>query len=96
VVLVGNNPASLTYIAGKRKACEEIGFDFELKQYAPTITETELTGIIDSINTDSSIHGCIVQLPLPPHIQAIDIIDAIDPRKDVDGFTRTNIGSLFL
>jgi methylenetetrahydrofolate dehydrogenase (NADP+)/methenyltetrahydrofolate cyclohydrolase len=93
---VGNNPASLTYIAGKRKACEEIGYEFELKQYAPTITEAELIGDIESINADSSIHGCIVQLPLPPHIQAIHIIDAIDPIKDVDGFTRANIGSLFL
>jgi methylenetetrahydrofolate dehydrogenase (NADP+) / methenyltetrahydrofolate cyclohydrolase len=96
VVLVGDNSASLTYITGKRKACEEIGFDFELKQYAPSITEDELVSAIESINADATIHGCIVQLPLPPQISAIRIIDTIDPLKDVDGFTRANIGNLFL
>ena len=96
VVLVGNNWASLTYIAGKRRACEEIGFDFELKQYDSDITEVALVSAIETINKDTSTHGCIVQLPLPPQIPAIRIINAIDPNKDVDGFTRANIGNLFL
>jgi methylenetetrahydrofolate dehydrogenase (NADP+)/methenyltetrahydrofolate cyclohydrolase len=95
-VLVGDNSASLTYIAGKQRACAEIGFDFELKQYASTITEDELVSAIEFINSDATIHGCIVQLPLPPQISANRIIDTIEPLKDVDGFTRANIGNLFL
>ncbi len=96
VVLVGENSASLSYIAGKKKACLEVGIDFELRQFDITISQADLVREVHTINTNSAIHGCIVQLPLPQHIDANAIIDQIVASKDVDGFTRENIGSLFL
>jgi methylenetetrahydrofolate dehydrogenase (NADP+) / methenyltetrahydrofolate cyclohydrolase len=96
VILVWNNSASKTYVSAKKKACESIGIDFELKEYTATITEEGLKKIIEEVNTDPSIDGCIVQLPLPNHIRSEVVINTLDPRKDVDGFTRINIGKLFL
>ncbi len=96
VILVGENPASLSYIKQKERSALMIGIDFELRQLSVDITEKELITLIHEINTDSSIHGLIVQLPLPKHIEANRIIEAINPRKDVDGFTSQNIGKLFL
>jgi methylenetetrahydrofolate dehydrogenase (NADP+)/methenyltetrahydrofolate cyclohydrolase len=83
-------------VSAKKKACESIGIDFELKEYTATITEEGLKKIIEEVNTDPSIDGCIVQLPLPNHIRSEVVINTLDPRKDVDGFTRINIGKLFL
>jgi methylenetetrahydrofolate dehydrogenase (NADP+) / methenyltetrahydrofolate cyclohydrolase len=96
VILVGENQASLTYIRGKEKACESVGMQFELKQFPSHIEESALLQVIEEVNQDDSIHGCIVQLPLPPHIEANRIIDAILPSKDVDGFTKENIWKLYL
>lgn len=96
VILVGNNPASLSYIKQKRKACEKTGIKWEQIDYDESITTEELIGKIDELNKDESIHGILVQLPLPKEIYAPEVIKAIDPKKDVDGFTAYNIGKMFL
>lgn len=96
VILVGDNPASLSYIKQKKRSALTAGIDFELRQLSVDITESELLSLIKEINNDAGIHGMIVQLPLPRHIGVTTVIDAIDPRKDVDGFTSQNIGKLFL
>ncbi|MDD2916334.1 MAG: bifunctional 5,10-methylenetetrahydrofolate dehydrogenase/5,10-methenyltetrahydrofolate cyclohydrolase [Candidatus Gracilibacteria bacterium] len=95
-VLLGDNPASLSYIRQKGRSAEIAGIDFELRQFSADTTEDELLTIVEGLNNDSNIHGFIIQLPLPPHINTNNIIEAIDPRKDVDGFTSQNIGKLFL
>lgn len=86
----------MTYVRNKQKACESIGMSFELRRFPESISEIELVEAVKMINRDPEIHGCIVQLPLPPHIATDRIIDSIDPEKDVDGFTKENIGKLFL
>lgn len=96
VVLVGDNPASLSYIRQKRKAAERLGMDFELFSFEASISEQELVAAIQGLNNNPDITGFIVQLPLPAHIPTNAIIAAIDPEKDVDGFTAENIGRLFL
>lgn len=95
-VLLGDNPSSLSYIKQKGRSAEKIGINFELRQFPIDTTEKELLSIIEELNTDNSIHGFIVQLPLPSHIDTNKIIEAINPEKDVDGFTSANIGKLFL
>ncbi len=94
IILVGDDPASHTYVGGKIKACKEVGFDYTLMQFATTISEDKLVKHIDQINVDEDIDGFIVQLPLPDHISNERIIDAITPAKDVDGFTNQNFGSI--
>lgn len=96
VILIGENPASLSYIKQKKRSALIAGMDFELRQLSVDTTEEELLDFISEINQNPTIHGLIVQLPLPKHIEANRIIEAIDPRKDVDGFTSQNIGKLFL
>lgn len=96
VVLVGDNPASLSYIRQKRLFAERVGIDFELRQFDVSIGEKELITAIRELNTDANVTGFIVQLPLPAYIDTNHIIEAIDPRKDIDGFTSENIGRLFL
>ncbi len=96
VVLVGADPASAVYVKNKRKACKEVGFrsfDYDLPAETP---EAELYALIDQLNADARIHGILVQLPLPAHIDATALINRIDPRKDVDGFHAANVGSLVL
>lgn len=96
VVLVGEDPASSVYVRNKRRACARVGFrslDFDLRA---TTTEAELRALIDHLNADDSVHGILVQLPLPPGINGTAIIDCIDPRKDVDGFQAVNVGRLAL
>lgn len=96
VVLVGNDPASTMYVRNKRRACKHVGFrsrDFDLPANA---TQAELATLIDRLNADPEIHGILVQLPLPGHINANALINRIDPRKDVDGFHPENIGRLAL
>ncbi len=96
VVLVGADPASAVYVRNKRKACKQVGFksfDFDL---ATTTSEAELFALVDRLNTDPAVHGILVQLPLPPHVNAAALIDRIDPRKDVDGFSAVNLGHLAL
>ncbi|EQD92393.1 bifunctional 5,10-methylene-tetrahydrofolate dehydrogenase/ 5,10-methylene-tetrahydrofolate cyclohydrolase [Helicobacter pylori PZ5026] len=94
VILVGKDPASITYVNMKIKACERVGMDFDLKTLKENITEAELLSLIKDYNTDQNISGVLVQLPLPRHIDTKMILEAIDPNKDVDGFHPLNIGKL--
>ena len=93
-VLVGEDGASRTYVENKVKACEKAGFQSTLVQRPATISEDELFALVDELNNDPLIDGYIVQLPLPPHIDAEKINLAIDPRKDVDGFHPVNVGRM--
>ncbi len=94
VILVGKDPASITYVNMKIKACERVGMDFDLKALQENITEAELLSLIKDYNTDQNISGVLVQLPLPRHINSKMVLEAIDPNKDVDGFHPLNIGKL--
>ncbi|WP_212788432.1 bifunctional methylenetetrahydrofolate dehydrogenase/methenyltetrahydrofolate cyclohydrolase FolD [Helicobacter pylori] len=94
VILVGKDPASITYVNMKIKACERVGMDFDLKTLQENITEAELLSLIKDYNTDQNISGVLVQLPLPRHIDSKMVLEAIDPSKDVDGFHPLNIGKL--
>lgn len=96
IILVGNNPASLSYIRQKEKYCNQIGIIYEQRNFDESITTDELIVEIESINKDSSVHGLIIQLPLPKHVEVPLILRAIDPKKDVDGFTAYNLGKTFL
>ncbi|MDP4008185.1 MAG: bifunctional methylenetetrahydrofolate dehydrogenase/methenyltetrahydrofolate cyclohydrolase FolD [Candidatus Peregrinibacteria bacterium] len=96
VILVGNNPASLSYIKQKRKACEFTGIEWEQIDYEESITQDELIKKIHQLNEQKNIHGLLVQLPLPDHIYAPEVIKAINPHKDVDGFHAYNLGKMFL
>ena len=93
-VLVGHDGGSETYVAHKVKACEEVGFVSTLLRYESDITEAELLQCVERLNNDSDIDGFIVQLPLPKHISEQKIIEAIDHRKDVDGFHPVNVGRM--
>jgi methylenetetrahydrofolate dehydrogenase (NADP+)/methenyltetrahydrofolate cyclohydrolase len=95
-ILVGSDGGSVTYVNAKVKACEEIGFESTLIRYDDSVPEEILLGKVHSLNDDKSIDGFIVQLPLPPHIDELKITQAIDPRKDVDGFHPTNLGNMIL
>lgn len=95
-VLVGDDGASLTYVGAKVKACEEIGFVSTLIQRPASTTEEELLQIVKELNDNQDIHGYIVQLPLPKHINEQKILLAIDPKKDVDGFHPENVGRMAL
>ena len=95
-VLVGNNGASETYVASKVKACQEVGFKSTLIRLEENISSLKLLDIITDLNTDPDIDGILVQLPLPEHISAEEVINAIDPNKDVDGFHPNNVGRMVL
>ncbi|MGZ8537612.1 MAG: bifunctional methylenetetrahydrofolate dehydrogenase/methenyltetrahydrofolate cyclohydrolase FolD [Flavisolibacter sp.] len=95
-VLVGNNGASETYVASKVKACQEVGFKSTLIRLEETISSLKLLDVISDLNTDPDIDGILVQLPLPEHISAEEVINAIDPNKDVDGFHPNNVGRMVL
>lgn len=95
-VLVGNNGASETYVASKVRACEEVGFKSTLIRLEDSISSLKLLDIIDELNTDPDVDGILVQLPLPNHISAEEVINAIDPAKDVDGFHPSNVGKMVL
>ena len=94
VVLVGDNPASQVYVRNKVKACEEAGFHSVLEKYDASMTEAELLARVEALNNDPSIHGILVQLPLPKHIDDHKVIEAISPAKDVDGFHIASAGAL--
>ncbi|MBP9779417.1 bifunctional 5,10-methylenetetrahydrofolate dehydrogenase/5,10-methenyltetrahydrofolate cyclohydrolase [Candidatus Gracilibacteria bacterium] len=96
VILVGENPASESYIRMKERACKAVGIRFSLFRFPALTDETSVLAKIREINENPDIHGIIVQSPLPSHFIYRDIVEAISPMKDVDGFTRTNIGNLFL
>lgn len=94
VILVGNNPASRSYVRGKQKACEEVGIYSLLLELPEETTEEALLQEIERLNHDDSIHGILVQLPLPNHINELAIIEKISPEKDVDGFHPVNVGRM--
>jgi methylenetetrahydrofolate dehydrogenase (NADP+)/methenyltetrahydrofolate cyclohydrolase len=94
VVLVGDNPASQVYVRNKVKACEDSGLHSVLEKYEASMTESELLSRVDALNNDPTIHGILVQLPLPSHINAQRVIEAISPSKDVDGFHIASAGAL--
>jgi methylenetetrahydrofolate dehydrogenase (NADP+)/methenyltetrahydrofolate cyclohydrolase len=95
-ILVGENPASVSYVTAKQKTSKELGF-YSIQDNQPaTITEEELLKLIDKYNKDPKIHGILVQLPLPKHINETKVLYAIDPKKDVDGFHPVNVGKLMI
>lgn len=96
VILVGSNPASVSYVTGKQKALAEVGMNDRSVRLPESTTEQELISLIQELNADKSVHGILVQLPLPQHIDEEKIILAIDPAKDVDGFHPVNIGNLVI
>ena len=93
-VLIGENPASATYVRNKHKACEEVGIATKDHKLDAGITQTELNQIIDNLNSDDSVHGILVQLPLPEQLNEFATISRISPIKDVDGLTPHNVGLL--
>jgi len=96
VILVGGNPASLSYVKGKQKALLEAGMEGRDIRLPETVSEEALLFLISDLNADEKVHGILVQLPLPAHIRQIPVINALDPRKDVDGFHPHSLGMLFL
>jgi len=96
VVLVGDNPASQVYVRNKVKACEDAGLHSVLEKYDASLSEADLLARVDALNRDPSIHGILVQLPLPAHIDAHKVIEAIAPEKDVDGFHVASAGALMV
>ncbi|MGA0256346.1 MAG: bifunctional methylenetetrahydrofolate dehydrogenase/methenyltetrahydrofolate cyclohydrolase FolD [Saprospiraceae bacterium] len=93
-VLVGNNPASEAYMRNKVRSCEELGFSSDLIRKESTISQEELIDTVKALNEDDNVDGFIVQLPLPDHIDETEVLLAIDPRKDVDGFHPFNFGCM--
>ena len=96
VILVGDMKASASYVAQKEKFAVKAGIESDVMRFKASVTESEILAEIDKINGDNSIHGVIVQLPLPDHISVAKVLNRIHPSKDVDGFTPTNVGKLFL
>ena len=96
VILVGDNPASAVYVRNKVKACADVGFHSVLEKYEASMTEAELLARIDALNKDPAIHGILVQLPLPKHIDDHKVIETISPAKDVDGFHIASAGALMV
>ena len=96
VVLVGENPASQVYVRNKVKACEDTGMHSVLERYDATMTEADLLARVEALNNDPSIHGILVQLPLPAHMDAQKVIETISPAKDVDGFHVASAGALMV
>lgn len=96
VILVGDDPASKSYVSGKEKAAKEIGISSEVIHMVADATEAELLAKISELNHDADVHGILVQLPLPSHIDENKVIEAIDPNKDVDGFHPINVGKMIL
>lgn len=94
VVIVGNNPASRVYVNNKKKKCAELGIYSEEHALAESVTEAELLALVDRFNEDPKIHGVLVQLPLPGHLNEQLILDRISPAKDVDGFHPVNVGRM--
>jgi methylenetetrahydrofolate dehydrogenase (NADP+)/methenyltetrahydrofolate cyclohydrolase len=95
-VLVGEDPASMTYVSSKARACEKLGLYSEVIRRPVTITEKELLDIVNDLNANPKIHGILVQSPLPDHVDELKITLAIDPGKDVDGFHPYNVGLMLL
>jgi len=95
-VLVGDDPASITYVNSKAKSCHEVGFTSSLYKYESTITEKQLLDVVDFLNNDEDVDGFIIQVPLPKHISVQKVISRILPSKDIDGFHPVNLGRMLL
>ena len=96
VILVGENPASVSYVTGKQKALAEVGMQDRSVHLPENTTEEDLLKLIDQLNNDDTVHGILVQLPLPKHINEDKVIMAISPEKDVDGFHPVNVGNMMI
>ncbi len=96
VVLVGEDPASQVYVRNKEKACHELGYYSEVHRLPADTSQADLLALVDKLNHQANIHGILVQLPLPKHIDEKAVIDAISPEKDVDGFHPINVGNLMI
>ena len=96
VILVGENPASVSYIKQKQKSAEKVGLGFELIKYDESVSQAEVEAKIQELNADINTHGVIVQLPLPAHFDFPVVLKQVSPRKDVDGFHAYNLGKMFL
>lgn len=96
VVRVGDDPASAIYVRGKRKACEEVGVRSVEHHLPATASQAELMALVAQLNASPEVHGILVQLPLPKHLDEGAVLDAIDPQKDADGFHPANVGALWL
>ncbi len=96
VVLIGENPASKKYVLSKEKACEEIGIKSLAHKLPESTTQAELIKLIDNLNSDSDVHGILVQLPLPKHLNEKEVMNRVSPAKDVDGFGPDALGKLVL
>ncbi len=94
VIIVGDNPASKSYVRGKHKDCKECGIESLNIELPETVTQEELLAEVNKLNDDPTVHGLLVQLPLPKHIDEFTVTNAISPLKDVDGFTSINVGNL--
>ncbi len=96
VVLVGDDPASHVYVRNKEKACHDLGYYSEVHRLSADTSQEELLALVDKLNKQDTIHGILVQLPLPKQIEEKAVIDAISPQKDVDGFHPINVGNLMI
>ncbi len=96
VIIVGEDPASQVYVRNKKKACEEVGFYSVVHELPAATTQEELNALIDTLNADDKIHGILVQLPLPRHLDENAVILRIDPKKDVDAFHPYNVGKIMI
>ena len=94
VILVGDDPASQVYVGGKRKACDEVGFNSFSYDLPSSTTQSELEALIDQLNADTEVDGILLQLPVPDHIDPTPLLDKIRSDKDVDGFHPFNLGKL--
>lgn len=94
VVIIGEDPASMSYVKGKQRASEKVGMDSDLIELSVDTSEKDLLDLISRLNQDETVHGILVQLPVPDHISDQKIIEAIDPKKDVDGFHPENVGKM--
>ena len=96
VIIVGEDPASQVYVRNKAKACEEVGFYSEVHRLPAETTQAELNALVDSLNQNSAIHGILVQLPLPKHLDETEVLLRINPDKDVDAFHPYNVGNIMI
>lgn len=96
VVLVGEDPASVSYVTGKRKACAHVGIYSREENHPASMRESDLLKLVEELNRDEQVHGILVQLPLPDHIDETQVLHAMDPAKDVDGFHPFNVGQMMI
>src|SRR5438105_5092457 len=96
VVLAGDDPASAVYVSSKERTCKELGMNGETIRMRAATTQAELLAVVDRLNADPAVHGILVQMPLPKHIDAETVLRRITPAKDVDGFHPVNVGKLLI